>query len=344
MLLLLACAAPEGAPAGEEDGAAAGDTATGGDTAGDTEEEPLPAWTGCQRAVDVGTLGEGVDDHLVYAPSVLPIDGGYRMWYSVAGWSGSTGIATATSADGVTWADHAVVLRPGAAGESDRFVISSPHVLAEGGGYVLYYDGNGGPDTGGVHRCASADGLAWEGCALVVAPETLLPYDTNGAQIPFVVRDGDRWRMYYTGVEGTTYRVLHAESADGVTFTGHRVVLPEGSAGTWDSESAYSPFVAPDPAGGWRMLYTGRAHLDPDDVTSYQVKRLVRAWSPDGLAWQDFRLSMDLGCAGADDAWRADEAWVLPEGDGVRLWYDGFDDPLTEVGLRRILTATATDW
>jgi hypothetical protein len=50
-------------------------------------------------------------------------------------------------------------------------------------------------------------------------------------------------------------------------------------------------------------------------------------------------LALDLGCEGTWDKARADEPWVLPEGDGERLWYDGFDDPLFEVGKRRILTA-----
>lgn len=349
MWLVLACVGPPPPAAGDAADPAphAGDTAdSGADTAegADTAAAALPAWTDCQRAIDVGTLGERVDSHLVYAPTVVAIEGGYRMWYSATAWSGETAIATATSVDGVSWTGHRVVLEPGAAGDTDRYVVTSPHVLRDGDGYVLYYDGSGGGDVGGIHRCTSADGLTWSECTFLFGRGLLPPYDVDGAQMPFVLRDGATWRLYYGGVEGGTYRVLYAESADGVAFSGHRLLLPPGSEGNWDAESTYAPFVAPDPGGGWRMLYTGRAHIDPADGTSYQVKRLIRAWSPDGLAWQNFRLSMDLGCAGADDAWRADEAWVLPDGDGVRLWYDGFDAPETDVGLRRILTATATDW
>lgn len=353
MWLLLACVGTPEPPVGSDGGAGADDThvddTAAPDTADtaegdDTADTALPAWTDCQRAIDVGTLGEAVDSHLVYAPTVVAFEGGYRMWYSATAWSGQTAIATAVSADGVAWTDHRVALEPGATGDTDRYVVTSPHVLAIDGGYALYYDGSGGTNVGGVHRCTSADGLTWGDCTFVVDRGLVPPYDVDGAQMPFVLRDGGTWRMYYVGVEGGTYRILVAESVDGVAFSGHRLLLPPGSQGAYDAEAVYAAFVAPDPAGGWRMLYTGRAHIDPDDVTSYQVKRLIRAWSPDGLAWQDFRLSMDLGCAGADDAWRVDEAWVLPDGDGVRLWYDGFDAPETDAGLRRILTATASDW
>ncbi len=52
-------------------------------------------------------------------------------------------------------------------------------------------------------------------------------------------------------------------------------------------------------------------------------------------------MTLDLGCAGNWDAWRVDSPWVVPEGTGWRLYYDGFDDPLTDEGVRRLLTATA---
>jgi hypothetical protein len=303
----------------------------------DTDEIEPFAWSECERSVDVGVIGAPLDTKLAYAPSVLPDGDGWRMWYAVKGLEGATAIVHTRGADGVTWDEEPrVVLFPGMEGEHDRGGVGTPCVLAEPEGFVAYYDATG--EQPAIMRCTSADGIGWGDCAVVLGPGNVPPYDESVLSA-HVLHDGDVWRMYYVGLNGDTYRILYAESADGIVFSGHRLLFDLGAAGELDSSSAYNPFVMRD-GDGYRMWYSGRAPLVIDGQ-EWLVKRLIMATSDDGLEWTGFEMAMDLGCEGTWDDARVDEPWVQPDGDGWRLWYDGFDDFLYEAGSRRILTSWA---
>lgn len=293
------------------------------------------AWSDCELAIDVGVIG-GIDTKLAFAPSVHRDGDAWRMWYSVKAQEGETAIAHAVSTDGVTWTDPAVVLPP-TSDDSWAADSATPNVLQTDDGWQMYLDAKLGSDLT-IARCVSEDGFDWHGCATVVEGDLLAGIDDDVLS-GHVVRTGETYRMYYTGASADVWRILVAESVDGETWTDHRVLLDLGSQGEHDSSSLYNPFVM-QVGEEWRLLYSGRAPMEVEGTTRL-VKRLVGARSDDGLAWEDFHLALDLGCAGEADAWRLDEPWVAPDGDGWRLWYDGFDQLEYEPGVRRILTATS---
>jgi len=76
---------------------------------------------------------------------------------------------------------------------------------------------------------------------------------------PSVIRDEDRWRMWYS-YRGATYRIGYAESLDGVKWRRcDDIVGIDVSPSGWDSEMIEYPFVF-DHAGQRYMLYNGNGY------------------------------------------------------------------------------------
>jgi hypothetical protein len=298
------------------------------------EGPPLPlVWEGCTSIYAPGTMGEP-DARQAFSPSVL--DG--RIWFGVKGETNPQRVAMGSIevADGlpVVTEPH-LVIDPDVFGQF--FDASSPSALRnEDGSLSLYFDAISDKEGLGLWRCDSDDDEMWRSCGPILSAGTLGSKDAMAAQIPRVVDMGDHLRLWYTALDADgVRRIATARSADGWDWEDATLALDLGAEGTWDTNSLYSAFVFPD-AGGYRMLYAGRA-----TYKGYEAKRLIEAWSEDGLVWTRFSQSMDLGCQGEADSWRADAPWVVAEESGWRLYYDGFDDPLTEEGYRSLLTATA---
>ncbi len=326
LLVILACVDPTAVDSGK----------TGVSDSGDTGE-PSPAewaplvWTDCEELLDVGTLPR-LDESQVFRPAVL----GDRAWYAMRGVDTPQSIALATLSDATTWTDIDVYLQGHDLGTLD---VSSPApVERPDGGVALFFDAREEGLGLGLWRCDLDDQGAPETCASVLRQGTHGTLDSGSAQIPFVhVDEEGTWRLWYTGLDNSrARRILASISSDGWSWETPMLSLDLGTAGSWDDTSLYAPFVWRD-ATGWRMLYAGRTRFGEEHL----VKRLIEARSDDGVSWTDATMVLDLGCEGSWDAWRLDSPWVVPEGSGYRLYYDGFDDPLTEVGIRRILTATS---
>jgi predicted GH43/DUF377 family glycosyl hydrolase len=98
-------------------------------------------------------------------PSILPVQGGYKMWY--AGYNAEFSLAMigyATSSDGISWqrdVDNNPVLTIGAPGEWDYNGVT-PQVILIDPTYHLWYNArpyNGNPSQ--VGYAASTDGITW---------------------------------------------------------------------------------------------------------------------------------------------------------------------------------------
>jgi len=75
----------------------------------------------------------------------------------------------------------------------------------------------------------------------------------------------------------------HATSTDFVTWVDHGVVLEHGPDGSPDASATWTGSVLRDPAGLWRMYYTGSRFLAPDDRTN--VETVLMAVSDDLFSW-----------------------------------------------------------
>ena len=144
----------------------------------------------------------------------------------------------------------------------DPFLTGHPAVLLDEGRWRMWYaSGTGWSTVGGKPRhhyhvkyAESSDGLEWRRSGHVC-----IDYggpDEYALGRPFVTRDSDRYRMWYSR-RGDSYRIGYAESDDGLSWK--RLDSEAGidvSAEGWDSSMVAYPCVF-DAAGRRWMLYNG---------------------------------------------------------------------------------------
>ena len=148
--------------------------------------------------------------------------------------------------------------------------------------------------------------------------------------------DGEQFHIFFLHAPRTlgnpdlrhvNARVGHATSPDLVDWTRVADALAPGEPGSVDDVATWTGSVVPDPAGGWRMFYTGLAQHGQG-----HVQRITSATSPDLLTWTkdpSWLLAPDgeWYAIGADvaagdetgDTWR--DPWVFadPDGDGWHM-------------------------
>jgi hypothetical protein len=150
---------------------------------------------------------------------------------------------------------------------SEPFLRANPTVLIEGGRYRAWYvsatgwttvDGNPYPHYV-IRHAESADGRAWsDGGPVCIGHDSP---DEFGISRPWVVRDPDCYRMWYSvRSRSAPYRIGYAESADGVAWVrkDDRAGI-ERSADGWDAEMVCFPAVI-DVHGKRLMFYNGNRH------------------------------------------------------------------------------------
>ncbi|MBI2441107.1 MAG: hypothetical protein HYV35_07030, partial [Lentisphaerae bacterium] len=184
----------------------------------------------------------------------------YKMWYS--GWGGTPGrysIYYATSTNGLTWTklDNNVPadsngsstngkIPLGTAGTGDDTYVLSPFVLKEGEGptsYRMWYSGHDGANYR-IYYATSSNGLEW------TKYDNTVPADSNGSSTngkiprgtagkgdaagafsPAILRDGNSdYKMWYTGYDGTNYRLYYATSSNGLELIPTRPTAIAASA------------------------------------------------------------------------------------------------------------------
>jgi hypothetical protein len=105
-----------------------------------------------------------------------------------------------------------------------------------------------------IKYAESQDGITWHREGLVAID--FANDDEYAISRPSVIRDSDRWRMWYS-CRGQSYRIGYAESVDGRRWTRHDNEAGIGPSLTgWDSEMIEYPYVF-DHDGRRFMLYNG---------------------------------------------------------------------------------------
>jgi hypothetical protein len=161
-------------------------------------------------------------DNEIYAPYVLRTDSLYQMWYMGRSVSDRWQTGYATSPDGINWTKHPdnPVLKIGTPNEWDSYAALASSVLYDDGLYHMWYQG-GSVSSGGVAYATSADGVAWTKHAdnpiLNQGPRS---WDRNQTWFPKVMKDGDLYRMWYSGRDASgTDRIGYAVDSTGVIST-----------------------------------------------------------------------------------------------------------------------------
>jgi predicted GH43/DUF377 family glycosyl hydrolase len=152
--------------------------------------------------------------------------------------------------------------------------------------------------------------LVREGQAL--SPGVSGEADSLRALRPWVLEEDGTLRMWYSGNDGTTWRILEAIQPGGGTWERVGVAIDAGFAGDSDNYGVESPCVVKTP-GGYLMIYAG---FDGD------VARLHMATSPDGRQWVAQGTIMQRG---REDAAGASHPCVVMTGERWWLFFSGYD-------------------
>ena len=166
----------------------------------------------------------------VYYPSVIKDGDTFKMYYSARAVNvpdnSPSEICYATSTDGITWdkpnlglysfdgsTANNIVMPLGAAGSFDVTRATHPHVIKDGDVYRMWYGGYDEDATStdpttewAIGYATSTDGINWTKSLDNPVLEASQAWELNvgagrGVQTPWVIRDGDNYKMWYFGYE-----------------------------------------------------------------------------------------------------------------------------------------------
>ncbi|MCK4696103.1 MAG: T9SS type A sorting domain-containing protein, partial [Candidatus Cloacimonetes bacterium] len=274
--------------------------------------------------MNVGPWGEW-DHELVGTPCVLYDGTTYQMWYCGSGDGTLFRIGYANSPDGISWFEYLdnPVLDLGPAGSWDDDTIYFPYVIFDNvtSTYKMWYIGSEGPPdyyerTG---YATSTDGITW-----TKHPDPVLDvgpagsWDDEVAGGGYVLFDGTTYHMWYSGYDGTYFRIGYATSLDGIIWTKHpeNPVMDVGPVGSWYYPRVQDPKIIFD-GTTYHMWFSG------GDIFTW---RIGYATSPDGFIWT-IRPDpvLDVGLAGSWESLYVGLCSVLFDNptSTFMMWYTG---------------------
>ena len=243
-----------------------------------------------------GTSGSW-DDFYVHTPTVLFDGTTFHMWYQ-----GNDGINArigyATSSDGISWTKSSSnpVLDLGPSGSWEGEDLGSPTVLFDGTVYHMWYSGD--DDINAREGYAtSTNGYTWtksiSNPVLDLGPPGSWEDYVVGAST--VIFDGSMFYKWYTGRQGSTYKIGYATSSDSDRWKKNTAnpVLDLGPSGSWDDRHLGHPTV----------LYNGIMYNMWYAGYDGAVWRIGHATSQDGRTWMKSISNpvLDLGPSGSWD-------------------------------------------
>ena len=281
LLAALAIACGGTSPTGATGPAASSTPATTAPPATATPPPPVTQRFTFGRDAIVDTTLAGTGDRYVNPGAVIERDGVLHMFpNSFSVWPGRILIPHLTSTDGgVTW----TLDKKAKPLDSTGWKIADPGIdvstgfVADDGTWVLIYES---VSTSTPWVVARATAPSPEGPWTIEDTPILQAgpagsFDQGGIQWPSVVRIGNRWAMYYAGVDQPqqgTGSIGVAFSNDGRTWTRNDAPVMVATE-RWEGRSIDRPRVVQTP-NGYTMVYVGRKLTDRGLATS-----------TDGLSW-----------------------------------------------------------
>ncbi len=243
----------------------------------------VPPYEFSDPVLDLGSSGEWDDSHVLF-PKVIKEDNEFIMWYGGDDGSANYKIGFATSLDGINWTKHPMnpILRPGPAGQWDEQYVIWPHILKEVNIYRMYYQSGGANYK--IGYAESLDGINWT--KLSDNPILNIGHDGTWDRLrvghPFVLKDGYEYKMWFSGHDGSRWRIGFATGAYGSKFKKEpsNPVLNLGPLGSWDDYGIGAPSILYQ-NGTYKMWYVGTEGGPNTDKIGY-------ATSSDGLVWSKY--------------------------------------------------------
>ncbi len=245
--------------------------------------------------------------------------GTMRMWYS--GHDGITGrILAAVRRPGEAWERLGVAIDAGFAGDSDRYGVESPCVVATPGGFLMAYAGFDGEATR-LHMATSSDGDTW------TAQGTIMhrgPQDALGASHPCLVYTEAGWWLFFSGYDGAGDSrravILAAVSPNGASWDRVGMVLEPQ-----DGELATSHPCVIMSARTFYLFYTS------DDGGCAAI---AMATSADGISWDRHGTTLAASGDGPEARGVHTPCAVRLHDGSLHLWYAGLAAGDTQLAYR----------
>ena len=222
------------------------------------------------------------------------------------------------------------VLVAGPSGSWDDNGVNVQCIIKEGDTYKMWYVGGETEQEieGRIGYATSSDATHWTKYSgnPVFEPGSSGSWDSSGIEAVWVIKDGDIYKMWYTGFQETVIGGIgYATSNDGTNWTKHEgnPVLGPGPHGSWESAWISDPIVIKDGAT-YKMWYTAGAG---------SVGGIGYAISNDGISWTKYSGNPVLG-PGPHGSWESDgvECNSVIEEEGLyEMWYGG-DGSGEEIG------------
>ncbi len=170
---------------------------------------------------DVGATGSW-DSTYVGMTSVIKVGTVYKLWYRGGSATGGA-IGYATSPDGLAWTKYGAVITGGSGGWDTTPY--HPEVIFDGGQYHMWYSGcNQAEDLCQVGYATSSDGTQWTRKGMVLPQGTAGAWDNGSADHAAVLQVGSTLKMWYSGFNGSLYRIGYAST--NATLMDHIIFLP----------------------------------------------------------------------------------------------------------------------
>jgi predicted GH43/DUF377 family glycosyl hydrolase len=179
-------------------------------------------------ALEVGAAGEW-DDEWLDTPEILKDISGYKLFYygdsTFMQGQNHTHIGMASSADGFHWTKQGIVLSHGKTTDWDGHWVESPAAYFDTGSqeYYLWYTGIDNTGFAQIGLAVSDDAINWT----KIPSNPLLTVEPNPswcdfiAGVPSVIKTGDVFEMWYSGVnydDQDSVSVGYAVSIDGIRW------------------------------------------------------------------------------------------------------------------------------
>ncbi len=262
---------------------------------------------GTSPVLDLGAPGSYDGVH-AYGPNVIKDGGIYKMYYNLHD-GAYVRVGMATSSDGITWTKYDgpdvdtnadPVVDIGSPGAWDDTYVSYPSVIKDSDGtYKMWYAGYNYSGWQGGYAYSN-DGLNWNKNAAPILTTNSdysqgAPFDGGAATFPAVLKDGEAYKIFYSGSDYAQWQIglAYAMPRSVITPEPTTTISPEGLGGT----SSYYVSPATLTSG---TIDSGQVHAKLDSMSwetsgagqttqpNFTELKFQIATSMDGNTWSDF--------------------------------------------------------
>jgi len=208
-------------------------------------------------------------------------------------------------------------------------------VLKEGDTYRMWFSWR---PKKSIALVESKDGIKWSKPEIVIGPNDKTDWE-NDLNRPVVIKNGDRYQMWYTGQARGKSWIGYATSKDGKMWKRESDKPVLSAEMPWEKVAVMCPHVIyDDKTRLYRMWYSGGEQHEPNAI-GY-------ATSEDGLKWTKHENN-PVFRPDPKNAWekeRVTACQVIRQGDWHIMFYIGFRDvDHAQIGIARSKDGI-TDW